>query len=974
MTAISFRFILILLMSGGVWASPDYHNPLGDIGNGGGVVTEQIPLVERINGTENFRIHGKRGKDEKTWFEGREMKHIYCARVSKCEKLRVTKCLGSQLPYVSTSLDLSDSYSQEDTVSRLETYQALKYVPKCWAVIQPFLCAVFMPKCEKIHGQEYVYLPSMEMCRITMEPCRILYNTTYFPDFLKCNETVFPSKCNNDVREIKFNVTGQCMKPLIPADAPANFYEDIEGCGVECKDPLFTDDVHAQIHNLIGFLGISCLACNLYAIITFMIDWQNARKHPSVTVFYMNFCSMMTCIGWLAQFTPGGREDIVCRKDGTLRHSEPSTGENLSCIVVFVLIYYFQIAAMVWSVIFLYAWHMCSKTIQTDASERIDKKGSYSHLVAWSLPLVLTITIMALSEIDGNSVVGICFVGYLNLPMRAFLFGPILAVLLIGGYLVGGGMRPLVKLKRECRKEIISVRYINKIRASIVRMGLYSLFNLVFILATIVFHIYEFRNADDWRNSLRTFILCKITTSHHEDFVQRCMMQSRPSVAILQLHLLCTFGTGIMMSSWVWNRSTVNIWKRYVKKKFGYEVERPGRIQKHELVAQAYAKRKTFQEEGRLSLSFWNTHTDPVGLNFNIDNTDASQDFSSTWANNLPRFVNRRCALTGAVTSSSHEPRRNSMDSEISVSVRHVSVESRRNSVDSQVSVKIAEMKTKVARGRPRKSKRLRRSQATGGERCQELLEYTQNHGIDLENYKNHPSFQKPYKNTKRRSASAGLNPKEISSLLANGKMLLPLLNNQKIISSDDENASIASFQVKNSRLDVILKRIGGQDDSSDEESQDFTIHDSSGNMKDDNTTDDEKSQSELKKRLDLSSNDDLVSKDHCHSLTSVTSDVRKARSSRRHRKMRSCDEKKDKSSDYSFSSLESSYSGGGKSNSRNSKRSCDVGIQANAYEISTQMSLAENGISRSEAEPKKRNEEESLLSQSDKLKKLLLP
>lgn len=58
------------------------------------------------------------------------------------------------------------------------------------------------------------------------------------------------------------------------------------------------------------------------------------------------------------QFISGNRENIVCRKDGTLRHSEPSAGENLSCIIPFVLIYYFLMAAMVWFAIFTYAWHL----------------------------------------------------------------------------------------------------------------------------------------------------------------------------------------------------------------------------------------------------------------------------------------------------------------------------------------------------------------------------------------------------------------------------------------------------------------------------------------------------------------------------------------------------------------------------------------------------------------------------------------
>jgi smoothened protein len=61
-------------------------------------------------------------------------------------------------------------------------------------------------------------------------------------------------------------------------------------------------------------------------------------------------------------------------------------------------------------------------------------------MVAWSLPLVLTITIMALGEIDGDSVSGICFVGYLNKAARAgFLLGPLTTVIIVGGYFLSRG-------------------------------------------------------------------------------------------------------------------------------------------------------------------------------------------------------------------------------------------------------------------------------------------------------------------------------------------------------------------------------------------------------------------------------------------------------------------------------------------------------------------------------------------------------
>lgn len=127
---------------------------------------------------------------------------------------------------------------------------------------------------------------------------------------------------------------------------------------------------------------------------------------------------------------------------------------------------------------------------------------------------------------------------------------------------------------------------------------------------------------------------------------------------------------------------------------------------KHKIIKQAFRKREKFNNGGRLSISFHNSHTDPVGLKFEMNSVEASEDFSTDWAKNLPHLVNRRCALTEIVSSSSIG---HSVDSEISYSVRQVSVESRRNSNDSQVSVKVlTEMKAcrRVAsRNRGSKSK-----------------------------------------------------------------------------------------------------------------------------------------------------------------------------------------------------------------------------------------------------------------------------
>lgn len=61
-------------------------------------------------------------------------------------------------------------------------------------------------------------------------------------------------------------------------------------------------------------------------------------------IFYINLCFMVGSIGWLAQFAgPNVREEIVCRKDKTMRQSEPKLG-----LAVFVLssVYNLQISVI----------------------------------------------------------------------------------------------------------------------------------------------------------------------------------------------------------------------------------------------------------------------------------------------------------------------------------------------------------------------------------------------------------------------------------------------------------------------------------------------------------------------------------------------------------------------------------------------------------------------------------------------------
>ncbi|KAJ8416413.1 hypothetical protein AAFF_G00357010 [Aldrovandia affinis] len=174
----------------------------------------------------------------------------YCKKSSTCEALKYNTCLGSALPYTHTSLILTeDSNTQDEAFEKLAMWSGLRNAPGCWAVIQPLLCAVYMPKCE--NGR--VELPSQSLCQATRKPCGIVARERGWPNFLQCTVDKFPVGCQNEVQKIKFNTSGHCEAPLVKTDNENSWYEDVEGCGIQCDNPLFTEEEHSDMHTYIAF-------------------------------------------------------------------------------------------------------------------------------------------------------------------------------------------------------------------------------------------------------------------------------------------------------------------------------------------------------------------------------------------------------------------------------------------------------------------------------------------------------------------------------------------------------------------------------------------------------------------------------------------------------------------------------------------------------------------------------------------------
>ncbi|KAI1239571.1 Smoothened [Lamprotornis superbus] len=573
-----------------------------------------------------------------------------------------------------------------------------------------------MPKCED--GQ--VELPSQTLCQATRAPCTI-----------------------NEVQNIKFNSSGQCEAPLVRTDNPKSWYEDVEGCGIQCQNPLFTEKEHREMHVYIAAFSSVTIFCTFFTLATFVADWRNSNRYPAVILFYVNACFFVGSIGWLAQFMDGARDEIVCRADGTMRLGEPTSNETLSCVIIFVIVYYSLMSGVIWFVMLTYAWHTSFKALGTTYQPLLGKT-SYFHLITWSIPFVLTVAILAVAQVDGDSVSGICFVGYKNYRYRAgFVLAPIGLVLIVGGYFLIRGVMTLFSIKSN-HPGLLSEKAASKINETMLRLGegfsstipegmgtfcpleshrklwwwwhspgvtrawlswgchsslpgIFGFLAFGFVFITFGCHFYDFFNQAEWERSFREYVLCEanvtIATQTNKP-IPECEIKNRPSLLVEKINLFAMFGTGVSMSTWVWTKATLLIWKRTwcrwdpegvtpapwspscsIQWDVGHSQmlvpqpdelwtalewsglshvgltgqsdDQPKRIKKSKMIAKAFSKRKELLRDPGRELSFSMhtvSHDGPVaGLAFNIN--EPSADVSSAWAQHVTKMVARRGAI-----------------------------------------------------------------------------------------------------------------------------------------------------------------------------------------------------------------------------------------------------------------------------------------------------------------------------------------
>ena len=342
------------------------------------------------------------------------------------------------------------------------------------------------------------------------------------------------------------------------------------GCAGECTSIYFTPKERDFARKWILFWALMCIISTTFSLLTYFVDMKRFH-YPYKPIIFLCGCyfviAVVYVIGYIAD------RDISCHetKSGTLLFNQGT--ENAGCTVVFMFLYFFTMASAIWWVILTLTWFLAAG--MKWSHEAIEGNSQYFHAAAWALPAAKTIAILAMHEVDGDELSGICFVGGSNLQaLRGFLLAPLFVYLVLGTIFLLAGFISLVRI-RSVLKHDESLKT-DKLTRLMIRIGVFSILYTLPAIIVIACLFYEQAYRDDWDASwIKSWYKAKrVCHDLHDVKIARRLCtkttigSERPDFAVYMIKYLMMLMVGITSGFWIWSGKTLTSWKRFYYSKF----------------------------------------------------------------------------------------------------------------------------------------------------------------------------------------------------------------------------------------------------------------------------------------------------------------------------------------------------------------------------------------------------------------------
>ncbi|CAH8488521.1 unnamed protein product [Schistosoma bovis] len=446
---------------------------------------------------------------------------------------------------------------------------------------------------------------------------------------------------NDDIHKLKMTFpnlhlkcTCDCRPPLINIkNSEINnnakiTVADIKDCSMPCYTPYYTFDSSYNFTTLwLGIWSTLCAISTMITIFTFITD-SYRFQYPELPLIYLSACYFMISMGYLIRVFMG-HQAIACDslpyEYESIQSTMNSNNDNnwfdynssnvtllpntlttitkatltmkktnqlirskilryaltgrVSCAVVFLLIYFFSMAASIWWVVLALTWLLAAGLKW--GSEAISKYSQVFHFIAWSLPASQTALALLLSIVEGDPISGLCTIqSNKSITYILFIFAPLLIYLMIGiilmiiGFIALFHIRGKIKLQRP---HFIETQKLDKL---ILRIGifgmLYTIPNLI-----ILFSIgYELRHTYLWQLGIACHCHYDIGQYHQinnnnnnqegEQELEPILPialpvwnSPKPVYTLIMLKHFMNLIIGIISGFWIWSNKTIQSWKQF---------------------------------------------------------------------------------------------------------------------------------------------------------------------------------------------------------------------------------------------------------------------------------------------------------------------------------------------------------------------------------------------------------------------------
>uniref|UniRef100_A0A8C7J3E8 Frizzled-3 n=1 Tax=Oncorhynchus kisutch TaxID=8019 RepID=A0A8C7J3E8_ONCKI len=482
-----------------------------------------------------------------------------------CEPITLRMCQG--LPYNSTFMpNLLNHYDQQTAALAMEPFHPMVNL-QCSSELRMFLCALYTPVCTE-YGR--MTLPCRRLCLRAKGDCYKLMDMfgVTWPEEMDCNrfpdcDEPYPRPADllsrSDSTESPISVQRDygfwCPRELkIDPDLGYTFL-GVRDCSPPCPNMYFQRDELVFARYFIGVVSIVCLSATLFTFLTFLIDVSRFR-YPERPIIFYAVCYMMVSLVFFLGFLLEDRVACNAASPGRFRASTVTQGShNKVCTLLFMVLYFFTMAGSVWWVILTITWFLAA--VPKWGSEAIEKKALLFHACAWGLPGCLTVTLLAMNKIEGDSVSGVCFVGlYDRTALRWFLLVPLGLDVLVGVALLLAGILALNRVRMEIPLEKENQ---DKLVKFMIRIGVFSVLYLVPLLTVIACYLYE----NSYRTVWETTWVQERCREYHIPCPYQVEQTSRPNLSLFIIKYLMMLVVGIPSVFWVGSKKTCFEWASF---------------------------------------------------------------------------------------------------------------------------------------------------------------------------------------------------------------------------------------------------------------------------------------------------------------------------------------------------------------------------------------------------------------------------